>query len=79
MRCVRGSVLDTVIRGRRRTAVSALLVSGVEHAPQTYCPSAHVPAQEEDRDQGRTRDGAAQVLSKVRALNKQKRSRFSVV
>lgn len=64
-RCRRGPVLYPLVRSRLRAAVSAIFVSGHEHAPETHCPPAHLPEQEEDRYTGGAGSRSAQVLPEV--------------
>lgn len=64
-RCGRGAVLYPVVRSRLRASVSAVLVSGHEHAPETHQPAAHVSEQEEDGYTGGAASRPAQVLSEV--------------
>ncbi len=61
----RGPVLRPVVRSRLGAAVSAVLVSGDEHAPETHRPAAHVSEEEEDRYTGGAGGRAAQVLPEV--------------
>ncbi|TMS18217.1 hypothetical protein E3U43_010543 [Larimichthys crocea] len=58
----RGAVLHPVVRSRLRAAVSAVLVSGHQHAPETHRPAARVPEQEKDRYSRGAGSRAAQVL-----------------
>lgn len=58
-------MFDPDLRRRLRAAVSAVLVSGHEHAPPTRRPAASVPEQEADRSEGRVGVRAAKVLSEV--------------
>lgn len=64
-RCGRGPVLRPVLRRRLWAAVSAVLVSGHEHAPETRRPAASVLEQEEDRYTGGAGGRAAQILREV--------------
>lgn len=63
--CCRSPVIDPVVRRCLRAVVSALLVSGHEHPPETHRPAARVSEQEEDGDKGGAGGRAPQVLSKV--------------